>query len=134
MKRLRLKRCAVKEGMTRMTRNDGKNERRQGRERVGPSMNAGVAQGASRVSKAAGSIGSESMRVEQHSKVPSSTASNTNKPTVRRQASTKRTPGGKQPTRANPPSRSRSVPAAPGKATGDTRLIDSLRQGWASMQ
>ena len=104
-------------------------KRRQGR--VGPGVNADVARGASRVSQAAGSIGSESMRVEQRSS--SSTSTPAAKPRPRRQAATKQAQGSKQTSkkRASP---NRSTPTRARPSTSDARFIDWLREGWQNME
>jgi hypothetical protein len=104
-----------------MAGGDQRNEHRRQNGRLGPSVNAGVAQGASRVSRAAGSIGSERMHVEQRSSAATTKSS-------RRQAASKRTPGSKQATKKRAPAN--QSPPAP---TQDTRLIDWLRNGWENM-
>lgn len=105
-----------------MAGGDQRNERRRQNGRLGPSVNAGVAQGASRVSRAAGSIGSEHMHVEQRSSAAATKNS-------RRQATTKRTPGSKQATKKRAPAN--QPPPAP---TQDTRFINWLRNGWENME
>ena len=110
------------------TSNSHKNDRRRHNGRVGPGVNADIAQGGSRVSRAAGSIGSESMRVEQssgHIPIPSTKP----KQSPRRQAATKQAQSSKQTTKKRS-SPNRSTPSP----TRDTRFIDWLRQGWANME
>ena len=83
--------------------------------RVGPSVDAGKT---SRVSRAAGSLGSESMRVEQRSKTPAS------KQDSRKPASTKRSQGNKQGSSAN----------RPGSAPADSRIIGRVHRKWQSLE
>src|SRR2546426_1512133 len=114
------------------TSNNHRSERRRQNGRVGPGVNADIAQGASRVSRAAGSIGSESMRVEQRSS-PTPTPATKAKQSPRRQAATqaatKQAQGSKQTTKKrSSPNRAAQAP------TSDTRFIDWLRQGWANME
>ena len=110
------------------TSNSHKNGRRRHNGRVGPGVNAGIAQGGSRVSRAAGSIGSESMRIEQSSG-PIPIPSTKSKQSPRRQAATKQAQSSKQATKKrSSPNRSTPPP------TRDTRFIDWLRQGWANLE
>jgi len=110
------------------TSNSHRSERRRQNGRVGPGVNADTAQRASRVSRAAGSIGSESMRVEQRSG-PIPTPATKAKQSPRGQAATKQAQGSKQTTKK------RSTPNRPAQApTNDARFIDWLRQGWANME
>ena len=110
------------------TSNSHRSERRRQNGRVGPGVNADIAQRASRVSRAAGSIGSESMRVEQRSG-PIPTPATKAKQSPRGQAATKQAQGSKQTTKK------RSTPNRPAQApTNDARFIDWLRQGWANME
>jgi len=106
-----------------MAGGDQRNEHRKQNGRLGPGVNAGVAQGASRVSRAAGSIGSEHMQIEQRSNAPAARQSS------RRQAATKRAPGSKQATKKRAPANQRTP--AP---TQDSRFIDWLRNGWENME
>src|SRR5256884_187540 len=94
-----------------------KEQKKQGR--VGPSVDAGKT---SRVSKAAGSLGSESMRVEQRSKTPA-TKQDSHKP-----ASTRRSQGTKQgPKKGSSANRPGSVPA-------DSRIIGGMHRKWQSLE
>jgi len=87
--------------------------------RVGPSLDAGKT---SRVSRAAGSLGSESMRVEQRSKTPAS------KQDSRKPASTKRSQGNKQgPKKGSSANR-------PGSAPADSRIIGKIHRKWQSLE
>ncbi|HET8851211.1 MAG TPA: hypothetical protein VFN02_01685, partial [Ktedonobacteraceae bacterium] len=113
------------------TSNSHKNERRRQNGRVGPGVNADIAQGGSRVSRAAGSIGSESMRVEQSSgptPIPSTKPKQSPRRQAATQAATKQAQGSKQTTKK------RSSPRPTPPPTRDTRFIDWLRQGWANME
>src|SRR6266702_3926130 len=105
-----------------MAGRDQRNEHRRQNGRLGPGVKTDVAQGTSRVSRAAGSIGSESMRVEQRSN-PAATRQSSP-----RQAASKRTQSGKQATKKQTPAKQ----PAP-TPTRDTRFIDWLRAGWANM-
>jgi len=105
-----------------MAGRDQRNEHRRQNGRLGPGVKTDVAQGTSRVSRAAGSIGSESMRVEQRSN-PAATRQSSS-----RQAASKRTQSGKQATKKQAPAKQ----PAP-TPTRDTRFIDWLRAGWANM-
>src|SRR5215470_5488296 len=98
-----------KEG-TSMAADDQRKERKQ-QGRVGPSIDASKA---SRVSKAAGGIGSESMRVEQRSNTPA-TKQRANNPVPAR-----RSRGGKQPAKkGNRP---------PDPTPADSRLIGNMHR------
>jgi DNA segregation ATPase FtsK/SpoIIIE-like protein len=105
-----------------MAGRDQRNEHRRQNGRLGPGVKTDVAQGTSRVSRAAGSIGSESMRVEQRSN-PAATRQSSP-----RQAASKRTQSGKQATKKQTPAKQ----PAP-TPTRDSRFIDWLRAGWANM-
>jgi DNA segregation ATPase FtsK/SpoIIIE, S-DNA-T family len=90
-----------------------KGQKKQGR--VGPSVDASKT---SRVSRAAGSIGSESMRVEQRSNNPiPARRSQSNKQATKKGASAKR-PG---PAPANP-------------APADSRMIGRMHRKWQSLE
>src|SRR6266700_3999798 len=106
-----------------MAGRDQRNEHRRQNGRLAPGVKTDVAQGTSRVSRAAGTIGSESMRVEQRSN-PAATGQNSP-----RQAASKRTQSGKQATKRRTPAK-QSAPAP----TRDTRFIDWLRTGWENME
>src|SRR6266699_2173553 len=95
-----------------MAGRDQRNEHRRQNGRLGPGVKTDVAQGTSRVSRAAGSIGSESMRVEQRSN-PAATRQSSP-----RQAASKRTQSGKQATKKQTPAKQ----PAP-TPTRDTRFI-----------
>ncbi|HEX6109083.1 MAG TPA: DNA translocase FtsK, partial [Ktedonobacteraceae bacterium] len=87
--------------------------------RVGPSVDAGKT---SRVSRAAGSLGSESMRVEQRSKTPA-TKQGSHKPVPGR-----RSQGNKQgPKKGGAANRPGTVPA-------DSRIIGRMHRKWQSLQ
>lgn len=87
--------------------------------RVGPSVDAGKT---SRVSRAAGSLGSESMRVEQRSKTPA-TKQGSHKPVPGR-----RSQGNKQgPKKGGSANRPGSVPV-------DSRIIGRMHRKWQSLQ
>src|SRR6266699_230759 len=101
---------------------DQRKEHSRQKGRLGPGVKTDVAEGPSRVSRAAGSIGSESMRVEQRSN-PAATRQSSP-----RQAASKRTQSGKQATKKQTPAKQ----PAP-TPTRDTRFIDWLRAGWANM-
>src|SRR5713226_9345373 len=90
------------------------------RERVGPSVDTGKA---SRVSKAAGSIGSQGVRVEQRSNAPATkqraSAQATAKRGQRGQRASKQTPKkGPSPQRSN----------APASPPADSRVINGIRR------
>ena len=78
--------------------------------RVGPGVDAGKT---SRVSKAAGNLGSESMRVEQRSKTPSTKQRTNNPVPARRSQGSKQ--GAKKGSSANRP--------GSGSAPADSRII-----------
>src|SRR5260221_1525830 len=105
-----------------MAGRDQRNEHRRQNGRLGQGVKTDVAQVTSRVTEAAGSIGSESMRVEQRSN-PATTRQSSP-----RQAASKRTRSGKQATKKQPPAKQ----PAP-TPTRDTRFINWLRAGWANM-
>ncbi len=88
---------------------------------VGPSLDTGKT---SRVSRAAGSLGSESMRVEQRSKTPAP------KQDSRKSASTRRSQGNKQgPKKGSSANRPGSVPAP-----ADSRIIGRIHRRWQSLE
>jgi hypothetical protein len=95
-----------------MAAHDQRKEQRQ-QARVGPGLDAGKT---SRVSKAAGNLGSESMRVEQRSKTPA-TKQRSNNPVPAR-----RSQGSKQGSRKG------------GSAPADSRLIGRMHRKWQSLQ
>ncbi len=113
-------------------------------ERLASSM----AQGPSRVSKAAGSIGSKGAQMEQRSNMPSSRSTPTPKNTLparQRQANNGRNGGqgrgGKQGTRkaaapdnSNRPNRAIPNNPAPASATRDTRFLQWLRETWNGLE
>src|ERR687883_17884 len=96
-----------------MVDKDQRKEQRRNR-RMGPSVEASATQKTSRVSRAAGSIGSKSIHVEQRSSLPAT------KPRASAQTTRKRAGGGKQATRKGS-SPQRPPPAA--KTPADSRLI-----------
>jgi DNA segregation ATPase FtsK/SpoIIIE-like protein len=107
-----------------------KNENKRQKERVGPGLEADIAQGASRVSRAAGSLGSQSISVEQRANATPETKA---KSSQRRPMVTQAT--AKSAQRSKRTSKKRSSPGRSAPApTGDTRFIDWLRQGWANME
>ena len=108
-----------------MAGSDQGKERKPQNKRVVPGVNANVAQGASRVSRAAGSVGSQSTHVEQRSNMPAT------KQSSRGQSSAKRAQSDKQTTKKGTSS-NRPVPATPG--TADSRLIDKARVNWERME
>ncbi|HEU5377554.1 MAG TPA: DNA translocase FtsK, partial [Ktedonobacteraceae bacterium] len=105
------------------------NRRKQGQEkveRIVPGVEAGKA---SRVSKAAGSIGSSQTRVEQRATSPGS------RQPVNRSASPRRSPGEK------PANRKGAAAASPARkkdafvgTPADSRLINQVRDKWSDMQ
>ena len=98
-----------------------KEQRKQGR--VGPSVDTSKT---SRVSKAAGSIGSESMRIEQRAN-NSTTKQRANKPvSQRREQGNKQSPKKGSSTNRPGPAPSNPVPA-------DSRLIGNMHRKWQSM-
>ncbi len=94
-----------------------KEQKQQGR--VGPSVDAGKT---SRVSKAAGSLGSESMRVEQRSKTPATKQRSNNPVPARRSQGNKQ--GSKKAGSAN----------RPGSAPADSRIIGRMHRKWQSLE
>jgi DNA segregation ATPase FtsK/SpoIIIE-like protein len=109
---------ARQEGETNMAADDQRKEQKK-QARVGPSVDAGKT---SRVSRAAGSLGSESMRVEQRSKTPA-TKQGSHKPVPGR-----RSQGNKQgPKKGGSANRPGSVPA-------DSRIIGRMHRKWQSLQ
>jgi DNA segregation ATPase FtsK/SpoIIIE-like protein len=87
--------------------------------RVGPGVDAGKT---SRVSKAAGNLGSESMRVEQRSKTPA-TKQRSNNPIPARRSQGKKQ-GSKKGDSAN----------RPGSAPADSRIIGRMHRKWQSLE
>ena len=104
-----------------MAGNDSKKTPRPVR-RVGPSVDANKK---SLVSKAAGSIGSESMRVEQRANATKQRAS---RPVPKRQSRGQK-PGQKNGTPANRPTPKASTPAP-----ADTRFINKMRRNWNKLE
>lgn len=96
-----------------------KGQRKQGR--VGPGVDAGKT---SRVSRAAGSIGSESMRVEQRSNTPATKQRSKNPIPARQSRGNKQTP--KKGGSANRP--------APAPGTADSRVIGRMHRKWQSLE
>ena len=103
-----------------MAAHDQKKEEKQ-KARVGPGLDAGKT---SRVSKAAGNIGSESMRVEQRSKTPASKQRSQNPVPARRSQGNKQ--GSKKGGSADRP--------ASGHAPADSRIIGKIHRKWQSLQ
>jgi ribosomal protein S25/Cdc6-like AAA superfamily ATPase len=103
-----------------MAADDQRKERKQ-QGRVGPSIDASKA---SRVSKAAGSFGSKSIRVEQRSNTPA-TKKRANNPVP-----TRRSRGGKQSSKKG--NRPGSPPSDPTPA--DSRLIGNMHRKWRSLE
>jgi len=103
-----------------MAADDQRKERKQ-QGRVGPSIDASKA---SRVSKAAGSFGSKSIRVEQRSNTPA-TKKRANNPVPAR-----RSRGGKQSSKKG--NRPGSPPSDPTPA--DSRLIGNMHRKWRSLE
>ncbi len=103
-----------------MAADDQRKERKQ-QGRVGPSIDASKA---SRVSKAAGSFGSKSIRVEQRSNIPA-TKKRANNPVPAR-----RSRGGKQSSKKG--NRPGSPPSDPTPA--DSRLIGNVHRKWQSLE
>src|SRR6266480_3109678 len=87
--------------------------------RVGPGVDAGKT---SRVSKAAGNLGSESMRVEQRSKAPATKQRSNNPVPARRSQGNKQ--GSKKGGSAN----------RPGSAPADSRMIGRMHRKWQSLE
>src|SRR6266568_1431529 len=87
--------------------------------RVGPGVDAGKT---SRVSKAAGNLGSESMRVEQRSKAPATKQRSNNPVPARRSQSNKQ--GSKKGGSAN----------RPGSAPADSRIIGRIHRKWQTLE
>ena len=87
--------------------------------RVGPSVDAGKT---SRVSRAAGSLGSESMRVEQRSKTPAT-----------KQGSHKPVPGRRSQGNKQGPKKGGSA-NRPGSGPADSRIIGRMHRKWQSLQ
>jgi DNA segregation ATPase FtsK/SpoIIIE-like protein len=102
-----------------MAAHDQKKEQKQ-KARVESSLDAGKT---SRVSKAAGNLGSESMRVEQRSKTPPTNQRSQNPVPARRSRGNKQ--GSKKGSSAD---RSGS-----GSAPADSRLIGSMHRKWQSL-
>ena len=102
--------------------------RKEQNRRVGPSVDSGKT---SRVSKAAGSIGSESMRVEQRSN-STTTKQRSNK--AQSSAGRSKSSNGKQPPKKGPSSnRPTPTPAAPAPQPADSRVIAKMHGKWQSL-
>jgi len=100
-----------------MAAHDQKKEQKQ-KARVGPGLDAG---NASRVSKAAGNLGSESMRVEQRART-SSTKQRSQNPSPARKSQ-----GSKQGAKKG------SSAKRPGSAPADSRMIGRVQSKWQSL-
>ncbi len=125
----------------------GKEQKGQ-QKRVGPSLDANIAQGASRVSRAAGSLGASSMREEQRGRVSGGKASaaggrggaavSSKKGASGRGGSGRGAQGGQSGKsargrgKASGPSSSPYAAASP--QTQDTRFIDWIRRTWNGME
>jgi DNA segregation ATPase FtsK/SpoIIIE-like protein len=111
---------ARQEGVTHMAAHDQKKEQKK-QARVGPGIDTSKT---SRVSRAAGSLGSESMRVEQRSKT-SATKQRANNPTPAR-----RSQGNKQgPKKGGSANRPGSTPAP-----ADSRIIGRMHGRWQALE
>jgi len=104
--------------VTNMAADDQRKEQKK-QARVGPSVDAGKT---SRVSRAAGSLGSESMRVEQRSKTPAT-----------KQGSHKPVPGRRSQGNKQGPKKGGSA-NRPGSAPADSRIIGRMHRKWQSLQ
>lgn len=102
-----------------MAAHDQKKEQKQ-KARVGPGLDAG---NTSRVSKAAGNLGSESMRVEQRAKSPSTKQRSQNPSPARRSQGSKQ--GSKKGNSANRP--------GSGSSPADSRIIGRIQSKWLSL-
>jgi len=102
-----------------MAAHDQKNEQKQ-KTRVGSGLDAGKT---SRVSKAAGNLGSESMRVEQGSKTPATNQRSQNPVPARRSRGNKQ--GSKKGGSADRP--------GSGSAPADSRIIGRMHRKWQSL-
>src|SRR5216684_2663017 len=117
--------ASSKEGTSMADNGQGKERKK----RIGPSVDSGKT---SRVSKAAGNIGSEAMRVEQRSG-----SAATKQRANNAQNSSRRTKAGngkqqQQPARKGS-SANRPVPGAPGPKPADSRLIAKYHGRWQSL-
>src|SRR6266487_2502462 len=101
-----------------MAAHDQRKEQKQ-KARVGPGVDAGKT---SRVSKAAGNLGSESMRVEQRSKTSATKQRSNNPVPARRSQGNKQ--GSKKGGSAN----------RPGSAPADSRMIGRMHRKWQSLE
>ena len=101
--------------------------------RVGPSVDGGKT---SRVSKAAGNIGSESMRVEQRS--GSGPAATKQRASYGQNATRRGKSGGgskqKPPASRKGPSANRPAPVAPAPQPADSRIIGRLHGKWRALE
>ena len=101
------------------------------KKRVGPSVDGGKA---SRVSKAAGSIGSESMRVEQRSG-PGASATKQRASSQNTSRGAKSGGGNKKPSASRKgPSSNRPAPAAPAPQPADSRIIGRGVRWWRALE
>src|SRR5437868_11035073 len=103
-----------------MAAHDQKKEQKQ-KTRVGSGLDAGKT---SRVSKAAGNLGSESMRVEQGSKTPATNQRSQNPVPARRSRGNKQ--GSKKGGSADRP--------GSGSAPADSRIIGRMHRKWQSLE
>ncbi len=103
-----------------MAARDQKKEQKQ-KASVRPGLDTG---NTSRVSKAAGNLGSESMRVEQRAKTPSTKQRSQNPSPARRSQGSKQ--GSKKGSPANRPGSGASTPT-------DSRIIGSMQRKWKSL-
>src|SRR5579884_2334719 len=105
---------------------NGQRKAHRRHERVGPSVDTGKA---SRVSKAAGSIGSQSVSVEQRSNAPAT------KQRASAQGASKRGQAGsrasKSPAKKAPSPQRSNTPANP---PADSRVINGIRRRWQNME
>ncbi|MGZ6365502.1 MAG: hypothetical protein ACXWPS_05990, partial [Ktedonobacteraceae bacterium] len=104
-----------------MAAHDQRKEQKQ-KARVGPGLDAG---NTSRVSKAAGNLGSESMRVEQRAKTPSTKQRSQNPSPARKSQGSKQ--GAKKGSSAKRPG------SGSGTAPADSRIIGRVQSKWQSL-
>ncbi|HLX55795.1 MAG TPA: DNA translocase FtsK, partial [Ktedonobacteraceae bacterium] len=102
-------------------------QRKEQKKRVGPSVDAGKT---SRVSKAAGNIGSEAMRVEQRSGTTTTKQRSNNSRLSSRQS---KSSNGKQSSKKGS-SANRPAPAAPAPRPADSRIIAKMHNKWQSLE
>ena len=109
----------------------GSSKQQEPRKRVGPGIKASVAQSGSRVSKAAGSLGSSTMHVDQ------SGSRSTKKAGSASVSAAKKAPrgqGGKSSKRKSTSPGRPSPTAAPTPRTRDVRFIDWLSGAWNGLE